>query len=47
MNVKCFDTYNASSPAFTDLSPQGAVNQQLGRQWSWIQCNQPMYWYQT
>lgn len=47
MNVQCFDTYNSSSPLYTDRSPLSAINQELGLQWLWMQCNQPMAWFKT
>lgn len=40
-NTRCYDTYNASSPLFTDTSPANQVN----RQWIWMTCNEPFgYW---
>lgn len=40
-SVDCFDTYNASSPIFTDLSVSNSVD----RQWNWFLCNEPFaYW---
>ena len=37
----CFDTYNASSPIFTDTTVSNPVN----RQWQWLLCNEPLaYW---
>ena len=40
-NVECFDTYNTSSPYFTDLS----VGNAFDRQWIWMLCNEPFaYW---
>ncbi|MCJ1433440.1 hypothetical protein MMC27_002800 [Xylographa pallens] len=40
-DVSCFDTYNASSPLFTDLS----VGNTIDRQWQWFLCNEPFaYW---
>ncbi len=40
-NVACFDTYNASSPMFTDTSLSNTVD----RQWQWMLCNEPFgYW---
>ncbi|KAJ4411335.1 hypothetical protein N0V82_009024 [Gnomoniopsis sp. IMI 355080] len=47
MNVQCFDSYNATSPFYTDKTPNDVINQQLGVQWVWMQCNQPMAWYHT
>ncbi|MCJ1245001.1 hypothetical protein MMC30_002202 [Trapelia coarctata] len=41
LSVACFDTYNASSPLFTDVS----VGNSVDRQWQWMLCNQPFaYW---
>jgi hypothetical protein len=40
-NVDCFDTFNATSPMFTDHSLSNAVD----RQWVWMTCNEPFgYW---
>ncbi|KAF3763262.1 hypothetical protein M406DRAFT_356989 [Cryphonectria parasitica EP155] len=40
-DVGCFDTYNASSPFFTDRSVDNIYN----LQWNWFLCNQPFaYW---
>lgn len=40
-DISCFDTYNASSPFFTDTSVDNAVD----RQWQWFLCNEPFgYW---
>ncbi|MCJ1288096.1 hypothetical protein MMC26_007451 [Xylographa opegraphella] len=40
-DVSCFDTYNATSPLFTDLS----VGNTIDRQWQWFLCNEPFaYW---
>lgn len=36
-NTDCFDTYNATSPLYTDLTPLNAAN----RQWNWFLCNEP------
>jgi len=36
-NAACFDTYNASSPFYTDISLENAIN----RQWNWFLCNEP------
>lgn len=41
LEVGCFDTYNASSPIFTDIRLDNNVN----RQWNWFLCNEPFkYW---
>ena len=40
-DTSCFDTFNASSPLFTDRS----VNNSIDRQWNWMLCNEPFaYW---
>ncbi|KAF2162460.1 hypothetical protein M409DRAFT_37398 [Zasmidium cellare ATCC 36951] len=41
-NTDCYDSYDASSPIFTDLS----VNNTASRQWTWILCNQPFGFWQ-
>ena len=41
-SVACFDSYNASSPLFTDTSVDNAVD----RQWEWFLCNEPFFWWQ-
>ncbi|CAI7666909.1 unnamed protein product [Penicillium manginii] len=38
----CYDTYNASSPMFTDRS----VNNTIDRQWQWFLCNEPLFYWQ-
>ncbi|KAF2089831.1 serine-type peptidase [Saccharata proteae CBS 121410] len=39
--LACFDTYNASSPLFTDVTVSNVVD----RQWNWFLCNEPFaYW---
>lgn len=47
MNVECYNTYNETSPFYTNKDPGAAINEVLGVQWLWMQCNQPMMWYQT
>ncbi|OCK74614.1 serine carboxypeptidase [Lepidopterella palustris CBS 459.81] len=42
-NTECFDTYNASSPMFTDRSLSNTVD----RQWVWMTCNEPFGYWQT
>ncbi|KAI1808820.1 peptidase S28 [Daldinia bambusicola] len=42
-NVACFDTYNASSPMFTDQTQANT----FGRTWVWMTCNEPLFYYQT
>lgn len=40
-SIGCFDTYNASSPQYTDTS----LSNEFDRQWTWFLCNQPFgYW---
>lgn len=40
-NTKCFDTYNKTSPLFTDTSLSNTID----RQWQWMLCNEPFgYW---
>ncbi|KAF3923204.1 hypothetical protein ABW20_dc0109930 [Dactylellina cionopaga] len=40
-DVGCFDSYNASSPLFTDTS----LSNKIDRQWVWMTCNEPFgYW---
>ena len=40
-NTECFDTYNTSSPYFTDYTVRNAFD----RQWLWMLCNEPFaYW---
>ncbi|KAI0473312.1 peptidase S28 [Xylariaceae sp. FL0804] len=40
-NVECFDTYNASSPMYTDWSDDNVYD----RTWVWLTCNEPFdYW---
>ncbi|KAI2625035.1 peptidase S28 [Hypoxylon sp. NC1633] len=41
--VACFDTYNASSPMFTDQSADNGFD----RTWVWMTCNDPFFYYQT
>jgi hypothetical protein len=41
-SVACFDTHNASSPLFTDISVRNGVD----RQWQWFLCNEPFFWWQ-
>ena len=36
-NLDCFNTYNASSPIYTDVS----LSNSGGRQWEWLLCNEP------
>ncbi|KAI1336692.1 putative serine peptidase [Xylariaceae sp. FL0016] len=42
-SILCFDTYNASSPMFTDWS----ASNKLDRTWVWMTCNDPFFYYQT
>jgi hypothetical protein len=40
-SVGCFDTYNASSPYYSDWT----LSNQFDRQWVWLTCNEPFgYW---
>jgi hypothetical protein len=40
-SVGCLDTYNASSPYYSDWS----LSNQFDRQWVWMTCNEPFgYW---
>ena len=40
-NIECFNTYNSSSPYYTDLT----VGNAFDRQWNWFLCNEPFaYW---
>ncbi|KAK0647330.1 putative extracellular serine carboxypeptidase [Lasiodiplodia hormozganensis] len=41
-DVGCFDTYDASSPIFTDRTLANAAN----RQWNWFLCNEPFDFWQ-
>lgn len=36
-SLGCFDTYNSSSPLFTDKSVDNAID----LQWQWFLCNEP------
>ncbi|THZ17139.1 serine carboxypeptidase [Aureobasidium pullulans] len=42
-NIKCFDTYDVTSPMYTDTSLSNAFD----RQWVWMTCNEPFGYYQT
>ncbi|KAI1370181.1 putative serine peptidase [Hypoxylon crocopeplum] len=42
-SVACFDTYNSSSPMFTDQSAHNGFD----RTWVWMTCNDPFFYYQT
>ncbi|KAI1474707.1 peptidase S28 [Daldinia eschscholtzii] len=42
-NTACFDTYNDSSPMFTDQTQANS----FGRTWVWMTCNEPFFYYQT
>ena len=42
-SMECFDTYNKSSPLFTDVS----LSNQVSRQWQWMLCNEPFGYWQT
>lgn len=41
-SVACFDSYNASSPIYTDLT----VGNPVDRQWEWFLCNEPFAFWQ-
>ncbi|KAJ5732680.1 Peptidase S28 [Penicillium malachiteum] len=41
-NTACYDTYNASSPIFTDMT----VSNVIDRQWQWLLCNEPFFYWQ-
>ncbi|KAJ5730002.1 Peptidase S28 [Penicillium malachiteum] len=41
-STACYDTYNASSPIFTDMS----VDNEIDRQWQWLLCNEPFFYWQ-
>ena len=42
-SVACFDTYNKTSPLYTDYT----VKNQAQRQWFWMTCNEPLFYWQT
>ncbi|KAH9983465.1 putative serine peptidase [Xylariaceae sp. FL0662B] len=42
-SVGCFDTYNVTSPLFTDQTAANAGD----RPWVWMTCNDPFFYYQT
>ncbi|KAM7186467.1 serine carboxypeptidase S28 [Rhypophila sp. PSN 637] len=42
-SAACFDTYNKTSPFVTDWS----VNNTIMRQWYWMTCNEPFFYWQT
>ncbi|KAF7719783.1 Serine carboxypeptidase [Penicillium ucsense] len=42
MSTDCFNTYNASSPIFTDVTLKNTVD----RQWQWFLCNEPFFYWQ-
>ncbi|RFU74516.1 peptidase s28 [Trichoderma arundinaceum] len=42
-DTSCFDTYNATSPIFADLTVANSAN----RQWNWFLCNEPFKWWQV
>ncbi|KAK2596556.1 hypothetical protein N8I77_013441 [Diaporthe amygdali] len=41
-NLDCFDSYNETSPIYTDLT----VSNPLDRQWEWMLCNDPFAFWQ-
>ncbi|KAJ5692913.1 hypothetical protein N7462_002336 [Penicillium macrosclerotiorum] len=42
LTTACYDTHNASSPMFTDISVDNAID----RQWQWFLCNEPLFYWQ-
>ncbi|KAK5992035.1 putative extracellular serine carboxypeptidase-like protein [Cladobotryum mycophilum] len=42
-NTECFNSYNVTSPLYTDITPDNAGN----RQWEWFLCNEPFGWWQN
>ncbi|VUC25047.1 unnamed protein product [Clonostachys rosea] len=42
-NTGCFDSLNASNPAYHDLTANNWAN----RQWNWMLCNEPFKWWQN
>ncbi|KXX79502.1 putative serine protease EDA2 [Madurella mycetomatis] len=42
-SVACYDSYNETSPIFKDYS----VGNRWNRQWFWMLCNQPFFYWQT
>ncbi|TQN66708.1 putative extracellular serine carboxypeptidase, partial [Colletotrichum shisoi] len=42
-NVACFDSYNETSPIYTDWT----ADNQFGRTWYWMLCNEPFFYWQT
>ncbi|KAL7907050.1 peptidase S28 [Trichoderma velutinum] len=42
-DTSCYNTYNATSPLFTDLTVENTAN----RQWNWFLCNEPFKWWQV
>ncbi|KAL7931763.1 peptidase S28 [Trichoderma chlorosporum] len=42
-DTSCYNSYNQSSPIYTDLS----VNNTADRQWNWFLCNEPFKWWQV
>ncbi|KAK3380849.1 putative serine peptidase [Podospora didyma] len=42
-SVGCFDSYNTSSPYLSDVK----VNNTVNRQWLWMVCNEPFFYWQT
>ncbi|KAJ5935397.1 Peptidase S28 [Penicillium verhagenii] len=41
-SIACYDTYNASSPFYTDIT----VGNEIDRQWQWLLCNEPLFYWQ-
>ncbi|POR33927.1 Thymus-specific serine protease [Tolypocladium paradoxum] len=42
-SIACYDSYDKSSPMYTDTS----VNNTANRQWMWFLCNEPFEYWQT
>jgi hypothetical protein len=42
-NTYCFDTYDPTSPLYTDTS----LSNKVDRQWVWMTCNEPFGYWQT
>ncbi|KAK1589929.1 serine carboxypeptidase S28 [Colletotrichum navitas] len=42
-SLACWDTYNATSPAYTDWT----AGNNFGRAWYWMLCNEPLFYWQT
>ncbi|KAK2023603.1 serine carboxypeptidase S28 [Colletotrichum zoysiae] len=42
-SMACWDTYNATSPGYTDWTADNA----FGRPWYWLLCNEPFFYWQV